>query len=142
MSIEDLIAEFEDLGDWESRCDYLIDLGGELPSMPEDLKTEENRVHGCQSNVWMVAKVSEDAERTIELTADSDAMIVKGLLAVILLAYNGRTARQILETDIQAIFAKLGLNRHLGMARRNGLAGMVKRVRAFAAEALATNQPD
>lgn len=137
MTIEDLIAEFEELGDWESRCDYLIDMGGDLPEMPDELKTEANRVHGCQSNVWIVAKVGGGADRVIELVADSDAMIVKGLLAVVLLAYNGRSAREILDTDIQAIFAKLGLNRHLGMARRNGLAGMVKRVRAFAAEALA-----
>jgi cysteine desulfuration protein SufE len=137
MTIDDLIAEFDDLGDWESRCDYLIDMGYDLAEMPEDLKTEENRVHGCQSNVWMDAKFSDDESRTIELVADSDAMIVKGLLAVVVLTYNGRTAQEILDTNIENIFARLGLNRHLGMARRNGLAGMVKRVRALAANALA-----
>ncbi len=137
MTLEDLIEEFDDLGDWESKCEYLMEMGDDLPEMPAELKNEETRVHGCQSNVWMAAEVSEDGDRTIELTADSDAKIVKGLVAVVLLAYSGRTAREILDTNIESIFARLGLTKHLSMARRNGLAGMVKRVRAIAVAALA-----
>ena len=77
MTIEELIAEFDDLGDWESKCEYLIDMGDDVPDMPEALKTDDNKVHGCQSNVWMTAKVCNDAARTVELLADSDAKIVK-----------------------------------------------------------------
>jgi cysteine desulfuration protein SufE len=132
MSIDELIEEFDDLGDWADQCEVLIDMGRELPTMPADLKTDETKVHGCQSNVWMVAEVSPDADRTIDLIADSDAMIVKGLLCVILMAYSGLTPQEILDTDIVAIFKRLGLDRHLSTARKNGLAGMVNRVRTIA----------
>ena len=134
MTIEELIEEFDDLGDWADQCELLIDIGRDLPNMPDELKTEEMKVHGCQSNVWMVADVKPDAA-AIELTADSDAMIVRGLLTVILMVYSNRSPKEIVETDIQAIFSRLGLDRHLSTARKNGLAGMVKRVRGIAAEA-------
>lgn len=134
MTIEELIEEFDDLGDWADQCELLIDIGRDIPDMPDELKTEETKVHGCQSNVWMVADVKPDAA-AIELTADSDAMIVRGLLTVILMVYSNRSPKEIVETDIQAIFRRLGLDRHLSTARKNGLAGMVKRVRGIAAEA-------
>ncbi len=134
MTIEELIEEFDDLGDWADQCELLIDIGRDLPDMPDELKTEETKVHGCQSNVWMVADAKPDAA-TIELTADSDAMIVRGLLTVILMVYSNRSPKEIVETDIQAIFRRLGLDRHLSTARKNGLAGMVKRVRGIATEA-------
>lgn len=137
MTIDELIEEFDDLGDWADQCEVLIDMGRELPPMDDSLKTEQTRVHGCQSNVWMVATLSDGAEPVVELIADSDAMIVRGLLSVILMAYSGRTPQEILATDIEAIFGRLGLDRHLSTARRNGLAGMVKRVRQIAAEAAA-----
>ncbi|MBI1310424.1 cysteine desulfuration protein SufE [bacterium] len=137
MTIDELIEEFDDLGDWADQCEVLIDMGRELPPMDESLKTERTKVHGCQSNVWMVAALSDDARPVLELIADSDAMIVKGLLSVILLAYSGRTPQEILDVDIEGIFRRLGLDRHLSTARRNGLAGMVKRVRQIAAEAAA-----
>ena len=139
MTIEELIEEFDDLGDWGDQCEVLIDMGRELPDMPSELKTDESKVHGCQSNVWMVASVTDDESRTIELTADSDAMIVRGLLTVILMVYSGRTAQEIHDTDIKGIFSRLGLDRHLSTARRNGLGGMVNRVQTIAREALATN---
>ena len=132
MTLEDLIHEFDELGDWESKCEFLMDLGDDLPEMPTELKNESNRVHGCQSNVWMAAEVGVD--RTIELTADSDAKIVKGLVAVVLMAYSGRTAEEILATNIESIFSRLGLLKHLSMARRSGLSGMVKRVRSIATQ--------
>jgi len=137
MTIEELIEEFDDLSDWADQCEVLIDMGRELPDMPPELKTEESKVHGCQSNVWMVASVSDDEGRTIKLTADSDAMIVRGLLTVILMAYSGRTAQEINDTDIKAIFSRLGLDRHLSTARKNGLGGMVNRVQTIAKETLA-----
>lgn len=137
MTIDELIEEFDDLGDWADQCEVLIDMGRELPLMDESLKTDQTKVHGCQSNVWMVATLSDDASPVIELIADSDAMIVKGLLCVILLAFSGRTPQEILDVDIEGIFRRLGLDRHLSTARKNGLAGMVKRVRQIAAEAAA-----
>lgn len=133
MNLDDLIQEFDDLGDWADQCELLIDIGRDLPPFPEEFRTEENKVHGCQSNVWMVADVSESDPPRIELRADSDAMLVKGLLTIILMTYSGRTADEILSTDIQRIFQRLGLHRHLSTARKNGLAGMVKRVREIAA---------
>jgi cysteine desulfuration protein SufE len=141
--IPELIETFDALGDWESQCDYLIDLGCELPDFPAAARTEANRVHGCQSNVWLVADVTNDVKNdvkhsdppAVEIMADSDSMIVRGLIAILLLAYSGRTPEQILATDIRQIFSRLGLNRQLSSARRNGLEGMVKRIKAIAEEA-------
>lgn len=139
MTLDDLIQEFDDLGDWEARCDYLIDLGKELPKLPAADRTEANRVHGCQSNVWLVADVRRDAANrpTVEFVANSDAMIVSGLIAILVLLYNRRTADEILATDTAAIFKRLELDRHLSSQRRNGLFGMVRRIREIAAVATA-----
>ena len=134
MSIDEILQEYEELSDWEEQCDFLIDLGFELPEFPAELKREEYIVHGCQSLVWLVARrVIEDGVAVVRLQADSDAIIVKGLIAVLLTAYSGKTPLQILETDIEALFERMGLNQHLSSTRRNGLHGMVKRVRSFAA---------
>lgn len=128
MTVEELIEEFDALGDWEERCHYLIDLGFELPKLPAEMKVEANRVHGCQSNVWLVATVSPTSPPVVDIAAESDAMIVNGLIAVLLTIFSGRTPQQILQTDTEGLFARLGLDRHLSSARRNGLAGMVRRV--------------
>lgn len=141
MSIDELLSEFEFLGDWEERCDYLIDLGFELPDMPDEAKTEENRVHGCQSNVWLITNLKHpDGQPVMEILADSDAMIVKGLIAVLLTIYSGKTPREILDIDVKDIFEQLGLNRHLSTARKNGLNGMVQRIRGLAASAIAEEE--
>lgn len=134
-TISELIETFDALGDWESQCDYLIDLGSELPEFPPSARTDANRVRGCQSNVWLVADVKAGEPPVIDIVADSDSMIVRGLIAVLLMAYSGRTAEEIRQTDIREIFSRLGLNRHLSSARRNGLEGMVKRVKSIADEA-------
>jgi len=136
-TIPELIETFDALGDWEAQCDYLIDLGYEIPDFPESARIEANRVHGCQSNVWLITEIKPGDPPIIEIQADSDSMIVRGLIAVLLLAYSGKTAREILETDIQQIFARLGLNRQLSSARRNGLAGMVQRIRSLAEQSAA-----
>lgn len=134
MSIDELLEEFEELLDWEEQCDFLIDLGFELPEFPAELKTDENIVRGCQSLVWLVAEpVEVDGVMQVRVQADSDAMIVKGLIAVLLATYSGKTPEQILNTDIEALFERMGLNQHLSSTRRNGLHGMVQRIRSFAA---------
>lgn len=137
MNTDELIEEFDALGNWEDQCDYLIDLGLDLPDLPAEARVESNRVHGCQSNVWLITNLHNDSDRAvIEILADSDAMIVRGLIAVLLTVYSGRTPREILETDIRALFSRLGLDRHLSPQRRNGLFGMVERIRALAAQTL------
>jgi cysteine desulfuration protein SufE len=137
LTVEDLVDEFEFLGSWEDRCEYLIDLGFELPSLPAEEKTERNRVHGCQSHVWMTVRPTRDeaGQTRLDIRADSDAMIVKGLIAVLLTVYNGKTPREVMETDVAGVFTRLGLDRHLSSARKNGLAGMVKRIQEEAARA-------
>lgn len=132
MTIDELLEEFDFLGDWEDRCEYLIDLGMELPRLPESEQTEENRVHGCQSMVWMIVDVANSDQTRLEIRADSDALIVRGLIAVLLTIYSGRTPEEILETDVGELFTRLGLERHLSTTRRNGLYSMVKRVRGIA----------
>jgi cysteine desulfuration protein SufE len=135
VPLEDLIAEFDELGDWDAQCDYLIDLGFEVPKLPESAKIEPNRVHGCQSNVWMIAETKPGPQPVVEFLANSDAIIVNGLIAVLMAIYNRRTPAEILSTDARQTL--LGLERHLSPQRRNGLYGMVERVRLLATRALA-----
>lgn len=134
-TIEELFTEFQELGDWDAQCDYLIDLGHELPKLPDSAKIEPNRVHGCQSNVWMDIHMKPGNPPIVEFIANSDAIIVNGLIAVLMAMYDGRSPQEILAVDAKGVFAKLGLERHLSSQRRNGLFGMVERVRRFAAEA-------
>ncbi|MAR11412.1 MAG: cysteine desulfuration protein SufE [Blastopirellula sp.] len=133
-SLEELYEEFDDLGDWDDQCDYLIDLGFDLPQLPDEAKCEENRVHGCQSQVWLIGRRSEETPEKLEFLANSDAIIVNGLIAVLLAMYTQRTAEEILSTDAESVFARLGLQRHLSPQRRNGLFGMVERIRKLATE--------
>ena len=136
-TLEELYEEFEFLGNWEDRCEYLIDLGLDLPSLPDPQKNECTRVHGCQSLVWLVTDwEGGGGPARLRLAADSDAMIVKGLIAVLSAMYDGRTAEEVLDVDVPAIFAKLGLDEHLSTARKNGFSGMVARVRESAVDRL------
>lgn len=132
MTIEEILEEFDALETWEDRCEFLIDLGMELPEFPEEERTEANRVHGCQSNVWMVLRPRTNDPGVIDISADSDAMIVRGLIAVLLALYSGKRADEILQIDARDVFRRLGLDRHLSPARRNGLNGMVQRIRDYA----------
>ncbi len=133
-SLDDILESFEFLDDWEDRYKYLIDLGRELPPLSDDEKTEVNKVRGCVSQVWLVSDVSEGSDNVPVLTyrGDSDALIVQGLVAIVLATYSGKSAREILETDIEAIFAKIGLQEHLTPQRSNGLKSMVGRIRTDA----------
>jgi cysteine desulfuration protein SufE len=141
MTLDELLDEFEHLPDWGDRCDFLIDLGMELPKLDSSEKVEENRVLGCQSSVWMVADVDRSgAEPRLEIRAESDSMFVSGLIAILLLLFDGKTTGEILEADPDALFERLDLQRHLSSQRRNGLNGMVLRIRSLAAHAArATN---
>ncbi|MBN9310532.1 SufE family protein [Devosia sp.] len=117
------------LDDWEDRYRYIIELGQALPPLAEDEKNAENKVHGCVSQVWLVS--NHDGAHLI-YRGESDAMIVRGLVAVLLALYSGRPAREIAETDAIAVFDELGLREHLTTQRSNGLVAMVNRIRGEA----------
>jgi len=134
-AIDELIETFDFLGDWEERYAHLIDMGRKLPPMDPADQVEENRVRGCQSTVWLVARVhdEEDPPR-LEFIADSDAHIVKGLIAILQTIYSGQSPQFVLDYDAQPIFERLGLSEHLSTGRRNGLSSMIKRIKALAKE--------
>jgi cysteine desulfuration protein SufE len=132
MTVEELIENFAFLGEWEDRYRYLIDLGRKLPDFPETDKTDANKVEGCMSQVWMTGALTDDAPARLELRADSDAAIVRGLIAVLLTIYSGRTPEEIKTTDIEAIFHELELEGHISPNRRNGFYAMVQRIKTFA----------
>ncbi|MFM1768893.1 MAG: hypothetical protein RJA22_1422 [Verrucomicrobiota bacterium] len=140
MTLEKLITNFELLGDWEERYGYLIDLGKKLPGLPEAEKTEDNRVHGCQAMVWMVMEADPGHPGALRFRADSDAFIVRGLIAVLQLIFNGRTPEQILAADARAVLSQLGLDQHLSPTRKNGLFAMVERIRALARQRAPASQ--
>ncbi len=136
MTLDELLDEFEHLPDWGDRCDFLIDLGMELPKLVASEKVEANRVVGCQSSVWMVADAIDGGEEPrLNIRAESDSMFVSGLIAILLLLFDGKTPEEILEADPDALFERLDLQRHLSSQRRNGLNGMVQRIRSLAAKA-------
>ncbi len=133
-TIDELIENFEFLGDWEERFAYLIELGKKLPALDDAEMIDEYRVHGCQASVWL--RILPSIDDKFEIRADSDAFIVKGLIAVLLLIYNGKTATQILDADSSEIFGRLGLDKHLSPTRRNGLHSMVKRIKTLASDSI------
>ena len=133
-TIDELIENFEFLGYWEERFAYLIELGKKLPALDDAEMIDEYRVHGCQASVWL--RILPSIDDKFEIRADSDAFIVKGLIAVLLLIYNGKTATQILDVDSSKIFGRLGLDKHLSPTRRNGLHSMVKRIKTLASDSI------
>lgn len=135
MELEELAETFEMLGDWEERYRYLIELGRKLPELPEADHSEANKVRGCMSQVWMTAQADPGPPVKLRFLGDSDAHIVKGLIAVLFMLYSGRTPRQILDTDIGEAFGRLGLESHISMNRRNGFYSMVERIKQLAAQA-------
>lgn len=140
MTIASLTSDFELLDDWEDRYRYIIELGRTLKPMPEALKTDANKVRGCVSQVWLsteTAPASNGEGPRLHFIADSDAHLVRGLIAILLMMYDGKTAEEILAIEPNAQLAPLGLKEHLTPQRSNGLASMVERIRADARTALA-----
>ncbi len=135
-TLEDVVDGFEFLDDWEERYAFIIDLGKQLPAFPDDERREANYVHGCQSQVWLIHHYDEQSGK-LYLLIDSDAIIVRGLAAIILVALNGKTPRDLLATDIDELFEQLDLFRHISPTRGNGLRAMVGKIRDIAAETVA-----
>jgi cysteine desulfurase/selenocysteine lyase len=131
---EEVVEVFDFLEDWSDRYQYIIELGAKLPPMPQELQTPENRVHGCQSTVFLHTRRKPGTDDVVEFLASSDAEIVRGELSLLQKVYSGQRAGDVLAFDVQGFFGRLGLDKHLTLGRRNGLAEMVKRVRSFAAE--------
>ena len=131
-ALDDLVAEFDLLGDWEERYRYVIDLGRDLTPLAADERTDANKVRGCASQVWLVTQAGEGG--TLVFRGDSDAHIVRGLIAILLRLYSGRAAADILTFDAKAGFERLGLSGALSAQRSNGLFSMVERIRRDAAE--------
>ncbi|MCC6510245.1 MAG: SufS family cysteine desulfurase [Pirellulaceae bacterium] len=131
LTLDELVEEFEFLGDWGEQCRYLIELGEQLPDLPESEKIEAYRVVGCLSRVWLVPEPRTDHEH-VWFHAKSDGRLVDGLIVIVSLLFNGKSPTEILETDVRVPFKKLGLESHLAMQRRNGLQAMVERVRDLA----------
>lgn len=131
MDAAELIENFSFLDNWEDRYAYLIELGKELPPMQEADKNEKTKVDGCMSQVWL--KTETDGN-ILTFTADSDAFIVRGLMAVLRIILSGKTKEEILKTDVNDVFHELGLDAHLSPTRRNGFFAMVERVKADASK--------
>jgi cysteine desulfuration protein SufE len=131
VSVDDIRAAFELFDSWEDKYRFVIELGRDLPDMDPAWKTEQTLVRGCQSQVWLVAE--QDGSGVMRLHLDSDAHIVRGLIAIVLAAYQQRTPREILDFDIEGLFESLDLLKHLSPTRGNGLRAMVNRIREEAA---------
>ena len=137
-AFEEIAETFEFLDDWEDRYRYVIDLGRAMEPLDDALRVPATKVQGCASQVWLVPEIEgEGASARISFIGDSDAMIVRGLIAVLIALYGGLTAREALAVDAPAELARLGLDEHLSSQRSNGLRAMVERVRAIASSTLA-----
>lgn len=130
MTVDDLIDNFFLLDDWEDKYRYIIDLGGRLAPLDEKYRTDEWKVRGCQSQVWLVPELRGEK---LFFSGDSDAAIVKGLIFIVFVIYSDKSAAEIKEIEVEEIFAKLGLQEHLSPSRRNGLFSMVEKIKAYAA---------
>ena len=136
-SIADIIADFDLLDDWEDRYRYLIELGRKLEPLPDEARTEDNKVRGCASQVWVETRVDQSGgEPVLSFRGDSDAHIVRGLVCLVLTLYSGRPAGEIGQTDAMDVFQQLGLTAHLTPQRSNGVRSMVERIKADALRAL------
>ena len=133
--LQDIREAFAFFDSWEDKYRFVIDLGRGLQAMPEAEKTETNLVRGCQSQVWMTSRMDDDTG-TLRLSLDSDAHIVRGLIAIVLAAYDGKTPEEIVAFDIDGLFEELALLQHLSPTRGNGLRAMVNRIRETAARQL------
>lgn len=137
-TIDEIKEAFALIDDWEERYRYLIEIGKQMPPLRADERSEDNRVKGCASNVWLVTHVDRPGpEAVVSFEGESDAHIVKGLVALTLAYYSGRPAREIAEDDAFPLFRSFGLEQHLTPQRSNGVRSMIERIRRDAGRALA-----
>ena len=132
MTIEELIDNFSFLDGWEEKYQYVIDLGHKLEPLDEKFKTDDWKVKGCQSQVWLVPQIQNGV---FHFKGDSDAILVKVIISIVLLIYNDKTAAEIKNIDVTKIFVKLGLEENLTPSRRNGMLSMVEKIKQYAAAA-------
>lgn len=125
---DEIIEEFSDFDDWMDKYQLLIDIGSEQPALPDEYKTEQNLIDGCQSRVWLQADLKDG---TITFQAESDALIVKGIVALLIRVLSGHTPQEIMEADLYFI-ERIGLKEHLSPTRSNGLVAMLKQMKMYA----------
>ncbi len=135
-SIQTIRDDFAFLDDWEDRYRYVIELGETLPPFPDHARDDAHRVQGCVSQVWLLTERGEGADPIVRFQGDSDAHIVRGLVAILLALYSGQRASEILAVDAEAVLRSLGLDEHLTPQRANGLRSMVKRIKREAEDTL------
>lgn len=138
-TVDELIENFEFLDDWEDRFRYIIDLGRKLPPLDPEDKTPQTKVEGCTSQVWIVSRLTDGNPPRMLFCAESDAHIVKGLIAILMMIYSGKTPEEILEVDYKDIIGRIGFEQHLSPNRANGLYAMIERIRALAAREAAVS---
>ncbi|HTV68198.1 MAG TPA: SufE family protein [Rhizobiaceae bacterium] len=136
-TIDSIYDDFALLDDWEDRYRYVIELGQDLGPFPDSQKTDQYKVQGCVSQVWLVTKRADGSDPVLSFTGDSDAHIVRGLVAIMLTLFSGKHASEIVKIDAEAVMKKLGLDEHLTPQRSNGLRSMVRRIKRDAETALA-----
>lgn len=134
MDLATLEEDFQFLDDWTDRYRYLIELGEKLPPLPAEAHTEENRVRGCMSQVWLKTEIEPGPPARISFVGDSDSAIVKGLVALLTAAYSNQTAEHIIDFDLRGAFERLGLENNISPNRRNGFFSMVEKIRRLASE--------
>jgi cysteine desulfuration protein SufE len=139
QDIDEIIDNFELLDEWDDRYRYIIELGRALPALPDEARIEANKVRGCASQVWVTTQTQPNGADgpVLAFDGDSDAHIVRGLIAILFALYSGQPARAIVTTDAEALFEKLGLREHLTPQRSNGFRAMVDRIQSDARAALA-----
>ena len=136
-AFEEIVETFDFLDDWEDRYRHVIDLGKAMPELEEAFRVPATKVDGCASQVWILPEISgEGPDAVFSFRGDSDAMIVRGIIAILHALYSGLTVKEVLDVDAPAEMARLGLNEHLSAQRSNGLRSMVERIRRLAAQAL------
>jgi cysteine desulfuration protein SufE len=134
-NIDTIKSDFEFLDDWEDRYRYIIELGREMPPLNDTDKNAANKVDGCASRVWLVSEKQNSQPVTLSFHGDSDAHIVRGLVAIITSAFTGKTPQDIIALDADALLKSLGLDAHLSQQRSNGLRAMIRRIKSEAAQA-------
>jgi cysteine desulfuration protein SufE len=134
--LSDLIADFDFLDDWDDKYRYVIELGRELDPIDDEQRNDQTKVLGCTSQVWLISRRSDGLPLRLQFNGDSDAHIVRGLIAILFKLYSNKTPEEILSVDAKSILGKLGLDTHLTPQRSNGLFAMVKRIQSDARRAL------